>query len=843
MKPLTLHISHTFTARSSIVIALVILLPCSSAARKVEEVGHIKGPTDPNRVLVLDGSNVHNVGELQMHVGNWGELGSRPDTGAPFSWGPSAQWPAGSSIEYLFTAGLWVGALSLGVPAVSTAAFEREFRPSQDRRDIIYRTSEGSEGGNRKPRSDADDDKDGAVDEEWLDGFDDDGDGLVDEDFAAISRLMFACRYTDDQPISREIYPQHNPLGIMVRQQSYQWSAARYDDFIGVEYHITNISDNILEEVYIGMFIDGDAGHRDRSNYWEDDLTARVFVPVVCTNLGPVQFDFAYTYDADGDDGQTPGYFGIAVFDHDTDVDGLTAPTNVGFSTYAHFAGRQTFSQGGDPTNDFERYELLSQRRIEPNPTLPRDYRILVSIGPFAELLPDSTLVAQFAFAVGAGNDALTNVASAKIAYNGGWFDWDDDKWTGIQGRETLVHGPAQSVWEDKCRKFTRVEQGCDWQRLDTRFAKPIPILHEGESAWSNADCEFECLFKGACGYAEHDSLVFRTGVAGRETQVHWIMDAAPPPPSIRIDDHARAGVVVYWDNSSENVSDNVTQLFDFEGYQVWRADDWRRPLGTSEATGPPTDLWHALTQADVINAFGEDVGLAKLRYEPLTHLLSPLQKRDYLNTISQHLVSFPDKEPPCPPGVTDEICDTLKAMARLELGLTGGRRYYRYVDRTAHLGRPYFYSVVAFDHGVDENGGIIAGIAGVPGSNFQFVEPKSVAQMPYEYLEREVYVVPNPVTRESMDAWTLAPTNDDPTGTKVEFRNLPGAAGIIRIYTLAGDLVQELRFDGRNGVGTLEWDLVSRNGQDITSGVYIFSIDSDGGQFDRTIGKFTVIR
>ena len=63
------------------------------------------------RALVLDGKSVHNVGQLQMHLLNWGEWGSRPGTGEPYSLAPSAQWPAGSGVEYLFSAGLWVGAL------------------------------------------------------------------------------------------------------------------------------------------------------------------------------------------------------------------------------------------------------------------------------------------------------------------------------------------------------------------------------------------------------------------------------------------------------------------------------------------------------------------------------------------------------------------------------------------------------------------------------------------------------------------------------------------------------------------------------------------------------------
>ncbi len=93
------------------------------------------------------------------------------------------------------------------------------------------------------------------------------------------------------------------------------------------------------------------------------------------------------------------------------------------------------------------------------------------------------------------------------------------------------------------------------------------------------------------------------------------------------------------------------------------------------------------------------------------------------------------------------------------------------------------------------------------------------------------------------MAEWALGPTNDDPTGTKVEFRNLPAAKGVIRVYTIAGDLVRELHFDGRAGVGTVAWDLVSRNGQDVTSGVYIYAAEFEDGRFPRVIKKFTVIR
>jgi hypothetical protein len=215
------------------------------------------------------------------------------------------------------------------------------------------------------------------------------------------------------------------------------------------------------------------------------------------------------------------------------------------------------------------------------------------------------------------------------------------------------------------------------------------------------------------------------------------------------------------------------------------------------------------------------------------------------LETMKEYMTTYPDQDPPCPQGVTEEVCDTLFHLAAMDLGnLEDGRRYYRYVDKSIHRGRPYFYSVTAGDYTFGTTGARVAGKVGDPASNFQYIEPGSPSQADYAYSEDEVYVVPNPATTESMQPWTLSPNNDDPTGIKVEFRNLPQDAGTIRIYTLAGDLVEEIQFDGRTGQGTVEWDLVSRNGQDVTSGVYLYSIETDtNSAYPRNIGKFVIIR
>jgi len=67
-----------------------------------------------------------------------------------------------------------------------------------------------------------------------------------------------------------------------------------------------------------------------------------------------------------------------------------------------------------------------------------------------------------------------------------------------------------------------------------------------------------------------------------------------------------------------------------------------------------------------------------------------------------------------------------------------------------------------------------------------------------------------------------------------------PRAQARIRIYTLAGDLVQVIDHDGTRGDGQAPWNLISRNGQDIESGVYLFTVEWPGGH---QVGRFVIIR
>ena len=200
-------------------IPLAVSLFCSPAFAR-EDIAELSDKLkEMEQIWVFDGSGIHNVGNLHMHVCNWGCFGSYPASRMPTAEFPSAQWPANSSVEYLYIAGLWIGAKRGGIPIVSTAAYEIEFRPpgTEDPVAKIYRAFEGIQGGARLTGPD-DDDKDGVSDEDWLDGVDDDGDGQIDEDFGAISKQMFTCWFTDDHPQSVISNPEHTPMHLFVRQ-------------------------------------------------------------------------------------------------------------------------------------------------------------------------------------------------------------------------------------------------------------------------------------------------------------------------------------------------------------------------------------------------------------------------------------------------------------------------------------------------------------------------------------------------------------------------------------------------------------------------------------------------
>lgn len=877
---------ETAAGAALIVLALVTLRPVPVLAR-----GDAPLPPDIESglypgirgILELDGDNVHNCGNVLLHITNFGLIGSQPGSNRRYSGAPSAQWPKGSPTEYLWAAGLWLGADKNGEKHVTTGQFAIEFRPGRTELDRIYQTRELAPGGARLPASNADDDRDGRMDEDWLDGRDNDNDGRIDEDFAAISNQMLFCEYNDTDPAIKLANPEHTPLELLVQQSSLCWESPLTDDFIAFDFKLVNTGFNPLQDVYLGFFADCDIGPRGEDNVAEDDYAGfwegRRNVRVGARTKN-VKVSIGYMWDDDGDEGKSDGYVGLMFLGaQDPNGDGLPRP--VGLRNYRFFSGRASFEQGGDAGNDEERYQVLSG--TAPKSLLPRDpatgfrpevaakrkddYRMVVSAGrnpsdpddhTFETIEAGDTLAFQAALVIGPGfNGMIDNAVQAQLTYDGAYLDCDQDLRTGVSGRETRLC-PAEHQGETFCYN------ACD-SLCDCSADQNCRVTVQNECVFVNADCELE---------AETGE---QTGIDGKECLIHWLIGTAPPPPNLRL--IAREGQVdILWDNRSETTPDLRLAEIDFESYRIWRADNWTRPFGTDVNTGPGGDLWALMAEYDLpSNGIGSDTGLESIRYQPA---ISEAAVQFYREWFRAH----PFLNPPQLPGFSEDQLDSAAALAR-------GTRYYRFVDPPfvrngrnagacvngacppiqtdrgpvstrcnaqgicqetappAHSGAHYFYSVTATDHKLEVVNGVLTpagpGLAGDPSSSFVYLNPPTTALDPSQAdrAEEEIYVVPNPATARSMAAWQLEPNNTDPTGSKIEFHHLPRSTGRVSIFTLAGDMVQELAFDGTTGNGSLRWDLVSRNGQDITSGVYIYSVEADDGRFKRFVGKFVVVR
>ena len=103
----------------------------------------------------------------------------------------------------------------------------------------------------------------------------------------------------------------------------------------------------------------------------------------------------------------------------------------------------------------------------------------------------------------------------------------------------------------------------------------------------------------------------------------------------------------------------------------------------------------------------------------------------------------------------------------------------------------------------------------------------------------RDVYVVPNPYVGTN----ELEPRNPvsraERGDRRLYFANVPRKC-TIRIYSLAGELIDTIHHDSTLDDGKAFWDLRTKDNMNIAYGLYIFQVESEEGSF---IGKFAVIK
>lgn len=172
----------------------------------------------------------------------------------------------------------------------------------------------------------------------------------------------------------------------------------------------------------------------------------------------------------------------------------------------------------------------------------------------------------------------------------------------------------------------------------------------------------------------------------------------------------------------------------------------------------------------------------------------------------------------------------------------------YRMTISNVKDGFKYWIAITSFDRGMPEEGveSMESGVFATKTLVIPGTQP--------DVEDKPVIVFPNPYRGEAV--WDGMRDREK----YIWFANLPRKA-IIRIYTLAGDLVKTIEFDGdtydasdvkglktsaeRNLAlpgGICAWDLISDKDQAVASGLYIFAVENKLTGSNQT-GKFLVIR
>ncbi|MCP4632900.1 MAG: hypothetical protein GY855_08220, partial [candidate division Zixibacteria bacterium] len=491
-----------------------------------------------------DESKSTNIGNISLHVTNYGIIGD----GFNIEDLSSCEYPIDSGIEHIFDGALWIGARKAGEILVTSGA--------QDVSSLNY-ASEGFE----FTTYDEDVNLNGVLDP----GEDHNSNGLLDiyrilersslptSQFYspdAISHQDFICDFADTNtfvPQSGEEIPNHTPLGVTVHLESYAWSTSFADAFVILRYDITNVWDDTLKDIWVGMFADLMVGNTnftptsgpDRSWNYRDDGDG--FIDSLNLN---------YEWDYDGDFGNAESYGGIkflgstpslyindlgeSVFYSDSINYWVWQFRNqldpVFFSPITDYQKYEKMSTGFNDVPYWENYEFMQG---------PNNRITLLSAGPYKELLPDSSLEVVFAVVCGSkyGDDPIeanTDRSKTEFMINARWAQ------VAYNGEDINGNG----------------------------------ILDEGEDGNNN-------------------------GIIDR-----YNLPAAPPSPRMALVPDMNK-TTIYWDISSESAVDPVSKQEDFEGYRIYRA----RISNKSDAPSFK-ESFQLLAEYDRIDSIGFNIGL-----------------------------------------------------------------------------------------------------------------------------------------------------------------------------------------------------------------------------------------
>jgi hypothetical protein len=679
----------------------------------------------------------------------------------------------------------------------------------------------------------------------------------------------------------------HVPLNLMITQSSYSWSADYAQDFILIDYSIQNIGKIDLERVYLGFYVVPSIFHESKrtTGPFEDICGFRETYPSIIGQGYLDTIDIAWSADNDGD--PSPG--GVYDYSSVTSITGLRilrSPAEGLRPSFNWFTwieesnyswgpmledNKRQFETGGQgyPAADRERYYLLANGECDYDKIFANEDRSSEGWLPpspsMALQLARGVIGTQYVLSVGPFDIPAGTSVPLTIGYIGGeGFHRFPDAYKRHMDVDFNPEVFCRTLdFDDLAENAVRADWVFDNPGFDTDGDGYAGPYWEIVDTLPNGEIVIEKYYYAGDGVPD-----FRP--------------ATPPPAPVVRYSTSLGTVKLKWNGLvTETAVDPFTGIVDFEGYRVYmgrlnRIDHmalvashdicdfsrlaWNEERSFWQRTDSPIRL------VSLRQIYGEDfdpvlypcgsrgdgylVDSTVCCFKPVDYNQTIAGwddggipgkqefRKTYIDEIAAGLISS-----------EIDIDDTLTSnnWIRDINPLTGDsiyyHKYYEYEFVMDDLlpSVPWYFSVTAFDFGDPSHN--IEPLESSPIANS--VETWAISDASYVLREDlQVMVYPNPYIG---DGSYIDAGYEDPNRTgfvdherRIHFLNLPPSC-TVRIYTISGDHVRDIEHPGyySSNDSKLTWDMRSSNNELVTSGIYLFVVESDWGT---QIGKIVVI-
>ncbi|NQT35268.1 hypothetical protein HQ587_08765 [bacterium] len=793
---------------------------------------------------------VHDVGNVRMTLSNWGEQGN-PDALPGFF---GFEFPFGSENDFLFSSGIWIGAIKNNQRLVSTGtdgddgtndfvpSFDRYIATSKQYSDLAGRTYimgakgiDDDEDWWDNPEADLDGNGEPSVNWDGGEGFigrDDDEDGFTDEDSIVVDtgEIIWGPGETDRVDTGKsgdangdgncnydpEPFIDEDPVGDI----SHDFIDNDFDGYVDMddEYPPGDQSKWYDGDAIPGSLDDDDDGLED------EDGNARGTQEYFCAYDDS---DPAGSVNPDPD-GHTPlnvmvlqrtyawgeAYAGAFIL---VDLiirnigDGAITDVHIGLFADADVAAK---GESGDPASvdDWNYY----WDDVYPPDTDKGEKPLLMMVHGDDSTDADGFGPGLFAMKIvrtPAPPESLNIVFKNFERVSGGDPDLNTDKFDMLSDDPSNNSPPTAELGDWRFLLGFAPSEG----RWTLRPGEELPVTVafiagydipdiKKNAEWAQAMYDNDFQGPAAPDQPEFGNTLDLSEYAALPGQPQGGMQLFP--------DHIR----IFWMDNSEESVDPITKDYDFEGYVIQRSSDM--------------NYWWTMKQYDIINV-----------------LPNPEFQRENLN------LGMPYDLNPIPGTTVNHtgwdwvVVETIDTTVTPPDTTIDSSRVYWYDDYDVLRGWTYYYIVRAFDQGVKGAGVLITAI----GRSFQEATVGCTEEnSPLGSSVDAVCVVPNPYRGSHEEEYGGALTKDDVKHypRKLKFMNLPASGATIRIYTLAGDHLITLKH--QPGIDLIYWDMRNKYAQEIVSGIYYYvvegwvkdtdgTIDEEGGPIK--IDKFVVLK